>query len=328
MNKNFQTKLINGTIVGALSSLAWISKYLAPALASREARVHGIKIDKNKAIVTWDQKKTLIDTYTPSGSIPEAGWPVALLVHGGGFRFFSKESHALVAVQLAKLGYLIFTCDYRLAPKFPYPQGLTDVLSVYDWINHEMASLRGNPKRVLVVGESAGANFALAVCLLASGVATMPDRIPAPTSKLDWIVPEKAVLHCGYHQVSGTERFEQNQFLSKIVQSRVQMLQKNYLPESVGYSEAADWGLADPLCVLESLLKSGEAMSGVFPKVFIPVGGSDPVLDDSVRLDRVLQGLRLSSRLKVYPKAPHSFYAMPWNDQYEECWNDIREFLN
>jgi acetyl esterase len=245
-----------------------------------------------------------------------------LLVHGGGFRFFSKDSHALVAARLCELGFLVVTPDYRLSPRHPFPSGLVDVLSVYDWVMSDIAGLGGDPSRVAVAGESAGANFALGVCLVASGLAVPP----APFEGRDvrgWAVPGQVVVHCGYLQASNAARFDEVKDLSAVVKRRTHQIQHNYLPASVGVT-GKDWLLADPLCLVEGL----GALPETFPQVLVPVGANDPVLDDSTRLAAALERLGRPGTLRVYPKAPHALYALPFHAQYERCWADLAGFLS
>lgn len=318
-----QSKLMNGTIVGFFTASQWLGARIGPYCAKKR----NVTIERDRRVQTWEGHEVLVDIYTPRGTRPESGWPIALVTHGGGWRFFSKDSHALVAAQIAEMGYLTVATDYRLAPLHPYPRGLIDVLSVYDWIHAQARNLGGDLKNVAVIGESAGASFSLAICLLASGLAS-PQHILDErfgNRKLDWSVPKKAIIHCGFHQVSNPLRYHGK--ISTIVRCRLEMIQRNYLPQSLKDLTRKHWGLADPLLILEELAESGFKITNAFPDIFIPVGEKDPVLEDSVRLAKVFEKLGCQPQFKVYPKAPHSFYAMPWHKEYDRCWNDIGAFL-
>jgi acetyl esterase/lipase len=321
--KIMQSRLTNGTLVTALSAMEWLGSRLGPYYA----RKRDVSIELNRPVPTWEGHTVHVDLYTPRTPRPERGWPVALMIHGGGWRFFSKDSHALIAAQIAEMGYLTIAPDYRLSPAHPFPGGLIDVLSVYDWMHAQAQNLNLDLSQVVVAGESAGASFALGISLLASGIAS-PQHILDPrfeNQKLNWSVPKKAILHCGYHQVSNVARYDSK--LSALVRARIRMIQRNYLPQSLEDPTRKHWGLADPLLILEELADSGVKITSSFPELFIPVGENDPVVDDSVRLAGVLERLGLKPRLEVYPKAPHSFYAMPWHAQYQRCWSDIGDFL-
>ena len=324
---NLQLKFGYLFIISVLGSLSRFSAFLGPKIAERLIKKNGIQFDSNVKISSFDGTPIEIDVYTPKGKMPLEGWRTILLVHGGGFQFFSKESHAVVAVKLAALGYKVFSCNYRLTPEFPFPFGLMDVISVYDWMNASHQEFKINRNELVLVAESAGANFSLGLALLASGIAELPslNGLEKKFNLQQWSIPKKMVLHCGYLQVSDTERFSQMK-ISRLVQYRTQMIQKKYLPASLGAQEK-EWELADPLCVLEKLASQNQKLPAHFSKVLIPVGGSDPVLDDSLRLKKVFEKLEHTAELKVYDHAPHALYAMPWHGQYEKCWNDIARFL-
>ncbi|QFU89593.1 alpha/beta fold hydrolase [Amycolatopsis sp. YIM 10] len=84
---------------------------------------------------------------------------VILLIHGGGFRSGNAAVPRPLAAHLA-LGTRarVVLPEYRLAPENPFPAAITDCLDAFD----HAATLA--PK-VVVVGESAGANLAVAVLL-------------------------------------------------------------------------------------------------------------------------------------------------------------------
>ncbi len=310
--------LMDAVIIAALESANAIASVVAPLVAGRKR----VRVTRDLSVPTWPGSSTRVDVYTPQTPAPAAGFPVMLLVHGGGFRFFSKDSHALVAARLAELGFLVVTPDYRLSPRHPFPSGLVDVLSVYDWVMSNSARLGGDPTRVAVAGESAGANFALGVCLVASGVAVPPSPFEGRDLR-HWAVPSHGVVHCGYLQASNAARFDQQPDLSAVVKRRTHQIQHNYLPASVGVT-GKDWLLADPLCIIEGL----DALPASFPRVLVPVGERDPVLSDSTRLSAALERLGRPETLRLYPKAPHALYALPFHAQYEPCWADLEGFLS
>src|SRR5581483_11021724 len=95
--------------------------------------------------------------------------PVLLYIHGGGFMMCSKETHHAIAVtHAARSDYLVFNIDYRLAPHFQYPAAHEDACRAYAWVARHCASYGGDPNHIVVAGESAGGNLALAVAVAAS----------------------------------------------------------------------------------------------------------------------------------------------------------------
>jgi len=102
-----------------------------------------------------DGQKLTMDYYAPSG----AGLhPIAIIIHGGGYqRGDSKsDSEAYCADFLAPAGYAVFSINYRLAPKYPYPDMVHDVQRAIRYLRFNAAVWSGDPKKIVLVGGSAG----------------------------------------------------------------------------------------------------------------------------------------------------------------------------
>jgi monoterpene epsilon-lactone hydrolase len=89
---------------------------------------------------------------------------VILFLHGGSFSSGSIASHRTLAgnVALAARSRVLLIA-YRLAPEHPFPAGLEDAASAYEWLLSQGCA----PDRIAVAGDSAGGNLTLAllVCL-------------------------------------------------------------------------------------------------------------------------------------------------------------------
>jgi acetyl esterase len=88
--------------------------------------------------------------YRPDGD------PVATLVffHGGGFVIGDLESYdAQCRLLCSRVGMTVVSVDYRLAPEHPFPAGVEDALSAFDWI----VERESGP--FVVGGDSAGGNL-------------------------------------------------------------------------------------------------------------------------------------------------------------------------
>ncbi len=307
----------------ALKGAAFAAARVAPILARDNAieRIPNLKFGEYQ--VGRSVKPKLLDIYRPK-AIPAGGLPIALVVHGGGFRFFSKDSHATVAVQMARAGYLTFTVDYRLAPEHPFPAGLTDVLQAYDWVLREASQYGANSERPVVIGESAGANLLLSLNLHLFGIEKLESsEVPVFPTDISRF-PKKAILHCGLMQVSQPERYRD--VSHPVVLSRMRQIQRNYLPQSLNITNGR-WGLADPLLILEDLAARGVKLPTGFPEAHIPIGGNDPILIDSERLAAVFKKLDHPAHLEVYPGQTHAFYTLTFRKESLECWDDIYRFL-
>ena len=73
-------------------------------------------------------EKLKLDVYSNSH---QGLWPVAVMIHGGGWVQGSKEmdNKVYLCQVLAKNGYVVFNINYRLAPKFPIKDQIEDSLA-------------------------------------------------------------------------------------------------------------------------------------------------------------------------------------------------------
>lgn len=89
------------------------------------------------------------------------GRPVLIFIPGGGFVGGDKHSndaiYANVGAYFARHGLLTLIANYRLAPQHPWPAGAEDVDQVVAWAAANAAAHGGNPRRMFLMGHSAGA---------------------------------------------------------------------------------------------------------------------------------------------------------------------------
>ncbi|MEC1717298.1 alpha/beta hydrolase [Schinkia azotoformans] len=89
--------------------------------------------------------------------------PVILYIHGGGLLWGTREeiSEEMMALYTQN-GFSLFSIDYRLAPETKLPAILEDVQDALSWVENEGPKhFSINPKRMAVVGSSAGGFLAL-----------------------------------------------------------------------------------------------------------------------------------------------------------------------
>ena len=103
--------------------------------------------------------------YTPSGTGP---FPVIVYYHGGGWVIGSKEVYDGGARGISKMANaVVVSIDYRLSPENKFPAAHDDAFAAYRWALANAASIKGDPRRVAVAGESAGGNLAVATAMAA-----------------------------------------------------------------------------------------------------------------------------------------------------------------
>jgi len=102
-------------------------------------------------------EKLLLDAFTPEGRGP---FPVCLLVHGGGWVQGDKHNNfRTLLTPLGEAGFAWFSISYRLAPKHRYPACVEDVETAIRWVKAHAADYRIDPKRIALIGESAGGHL-------------------------------------------------------------------------------------------------------------------------------------------------------------------------
>jgi acetyl esterase/lipase len=106
-----------------------------------------------------------LDIYQPASAAPAGGWPTVVFFYGGSWNSGERASYKFVAEALAARGVLTLVADYRLYPEVRFPDFLNDTALALAFGFSESARLGGNPKRVFVMGHSAGAYNAAMLAL-------------------------------------------------------------------------------------------------------------------------------------------------------------------
>lgn len=127
-----------------------------------ELRDRGVSISDLRIPGPAEGRSLRLRIYRPPA---EGRFPVVLYFHGGGFVFGSVgEADPVCAALAARTPCLVASVDYRLAPEHPFPAALEDARAALSWLGASAAGLGSAPDRILVAGESAGANLAARLC--------------------------------------------------------------------------------------------------------------------------------------------------------------------
>ncbi|WP_406056173.1 carboxylesterase family protein [Streptomyces sp. NBC_01077] len=100
----------------------------------------------------------------PRSATPDGGRPVMVWIHGGSLIHGSAAVPVYDGTAFARDGIVLVSVNYRLGvegfgvfPDAPGNLGLRDQIAALTWVRDTIAAFGGDPERVTVFGESAGA---------------------------------------------------------------------------------------------------------------------------------------------------------------------------
>lgn len=140
-----------------------------------------------------DDYRVKLDASVPDGDGP---FPVAILVHGGGWAVGDKAGlYRIPTDALTRANFTWFSINYRMAPKYLWPDCFDDTQAAIRWVKAHAKEYKGDPNRIALVGYSAGGQL---VCLAAT-TAKDDTRVQAvvglsPPTDLELDLPQRGGL--------------------------------------------------------------------------------------------------------------------------------------
>lgn len=102
-----------------------------------------------------------LDVYAPAGA---GRLPVVFWIHGGGWQTGDKSEMNHKPQAFVDRGFVFVSTNYRLLPDVDMGTLTRDVASAVGWTHRNIAQYGGDPKRLLIMGHSAGAQLAALLC--------------------------------------------------------------------------------------------------------------------------------------------------------------------
>jgi acetyl esterase/lipase len=145
------------------------------AAAAPKPAPEGVKIERDLAYLAPERKEKL-DLYQPSGRAPGTLSPAVVIIHGGGWVGGDKGANRefVTGTTLAKAGYVCVSINYWLGEKDRWPTNLQDCKNAVRWLRVNAGKLQVDPKRIGVIGGSAGGHLALMVAYTAGNTGLDP----------------------------------------------------------------------------------------------------------------------------------------------------------
>ena len=106
-------------------------------------------------------ERLVLDIYSPNDA---RDLPVIFWIHGGGWQAGDKASVESKPQAFVNKGCVFVSTNYRLLPGVDMGTIICDIAKSIHWVHDHIAEYGGDPKRILVMGHSAGAQLAALIC--------------------------------------------------------------------------------------------------------------------------------------------------------------------
>jgi acetyl esterase len=209
--------------------------------------------------------------------------PLVIYIHGGGWTFGSVDTHDRTMATLASEGsFAVLGLDYRLAPEFPFPAAIDDILDTLDAVQRGCLGNAIDLSNYALIGDSAGAGLTLSAMLC------LTDRS---------IIRSAVLVYGCYAPVFDTishQRFGNGDF--PLTSDRMRWYWKNYL----GSHDPGRGSLATPSqCDLSAL-----------PPLLLIAAGLDSLRDETFDLAKELGQAGNSCTVELHAGVCHGFFQM------------------
>lgn len=116
---------------------------------------------RNIAYATPSNPRQMLDIYAPANA---KNLPVIFWIHGGGWQAGDRTSVQIKPQAFVDKGFVFVSTGYRLLPEVDMVTIFRDIAKSIRWVHEHIADHGGDPKRILVMGHSAGAQLAALIC--------------------------------------------------------------------------------------------------------------------------------------------------------------------
>ncbi|MCB1764079.1 MAG: alpha/beta hydrolase [Gammaproteobacteria bacterium] len=249
-----------------------------------------------------------LDILAP-GARSVGGLPVLIYLHGGGWISADKGIYRGIAATFARLGYLTFNLNYRLAPASRFPAALQDAANAIDWIGRHLECYGGNSTTIVLAGDSAGAQIAAwYACALnkpglfeQAGIDASIPRLPIAGLMLFYGVYDfYTVMDTGFPFIKTYAR--------------------SYLGQQPD-SYARNAEIASPI----------RHLSAQYPPVLLCAGERDRLYPQSVAFAGALEQAGVRCRQLLFPRryrADHGFLFFRWLSASKTVFSAAGDFLH
>jgi pectin methylesterase-like acyl-CoA thioesterase/acetyl esterase/lipase len=115
--------------------------------------------EKNIPYCSTKERELKLDVFYPKEKA-ERKRTAIIFIHGGGWRSGNKAIHYPLLQQLATLGYVCVTPEYRLSTEALYPAAIHDIKTVLRWTRKYAKKYNIDVNKIVASGHSAGGELA------------------------------------------------------------------------------------------------------------------------------------------------------------------------
>ena len=234
-----------------------------------------------------------VRVYRPRGL--EGPLPLLVNLHGGGFVFGNLGGADWLCGRLAdRVGDVVVSVDYRLAPEHPAPEPYEDAWAATCWLLEHAPSLGADPGRAVVVGESAGGSLAALVTLALRDRRRADPRAPVFGAQVLIYPSTDLTMTSG----SATAMVD----APVLGRTAIDWYGRQYVPQGLAHSIRLDDPRVSPLHAQDH---------SDLPPALLVAAGLDPLRDDALAYAAALTRAGVPVRTVLYPDAVHGFVSIP-----------------
>jgi acetyl esterase/lipase len=216
--------------------------------------------------------------------------PILVYVHGGGWMNGDKSIYRRICALYAQAGFLVCNINYRLTPQYEFPELASDVASAVHWACDNGSRYGGDPARIFLAGDSAGAQLA------SWYAAALRDPALREAAGLGNMIPAESL--------KGLLLFYGAYDMDNMLATGFPFMRTFY---------RACFGKGAEACrMMADIASTARHLTREYPPAFISCGGSDPLLPESHAFSRALEELGVPHRdlfltKPEYPRVKHGF---------------------
>lgn len=275
-----------------------------PAIKFPQAgNIKNIKEKKNVVYTEVGKRNVQLDVFYPKQKATESRTAI-IIIFGGGWRSGNRTQHHVMAQQLASMGYVCFTPEYRLSTEALFPAAVYDLKAAIRWVRDQASTYNIDTGKIAVAGFSAGGE--LAAFLATTGNMPLFEGLNGPSKTASHV---NALI-----DIDGTLSFVHPES-SETTDTSKRIGASTYW---IGYMQKEDlalWQAASPLSF---------AGSRTPPTLFLnsSIARMHAGRDDFIK---VLKQHNIYTEVHTFENSPHTFCLFePW---FQPTINYIDEFL-